>query len=251
MDTAANGASLGNVVATDPDGVTAYSGWTITGGNTDSIFAINGTTGEITVADNTNLDAGTTSSYTLQVRVSDGINTSLTESVDITVTNGNPDAPTISVGQVFGVSETAPNGTNVGTAIATDPQTGTTFSGWTITGGNADGIFAINGSTGQITVVDNTNLDYESTTSYTLTLTVSDGTNTSLPQSVTVNIGPENDNVPVINTSQTFNVSEIAANGTIADDDRDASGGAAGVAGVESSECAAGGHHHGSSSAHA
>lgn len=213
-DTVGNGTPVGTVTATDPDGVTVFSGWTITGGNTDGIFAINGTTGQITVVDNTNLDATATGSYTLQVRVSDGLNTSLTESVGITVTNGNPDPPTITAGQVFAVSETASNGTNVGTAVATDPQTGTTFSGWTITGGNADGIFGINGSTGQITVVNNTNLDYESTTTYALQLTVSDGTNTSVGQTVTVNINPENDELPVVTAGLSFSVADTVGNGT-------------------------------------
>ena len=62
-----------------------------------------------------------------------------------------------------------------------------------ITAGNGDGIFQINSSTGEITIADNTNLDYETTTSYTLTLTVGDGVNTSLEETVDIDITPVND----------------------------------------------------------
>jgi VCBS repeat-containing protein len=59
---------------------------------------------------------------------------------------------------------------------------------WTITAGNTDGIFAIDVATGAISVTDNTNLNFEATSSYTLTVTVADGVNTSTPQTVTINI---------------------------------------------------------------
>ena len=49
---------------------------------------------------------------------------------------------------------------------------------YSITAGNGDGIFAIDGSSGQITVVDNTNLDYETTQQYVLTIQATDGANT-------------------------------------------------------------------------
>ena len=62
----------------------------------------------------------------------------------------------------------------------------TKFSSWTITSGNTDSIFAITAATGEVTVVDNSSLDFETTTSYTLSLTVSDGTNISAVESVAI-----------------------------------------------------------------
>jgi hypothetical protein len=56
----------------DRDG-TAIS-YSITSGNTDSVFAINSGTGVITIAAGKSLDYEATSSYTLVVRASDGIN---------------------------------------------------------------------------------------------------------------------------------------------------------------------------------
>jgi len=213
-EAATNGTSLGTVTATDVDAGTTFSSWTITGGNTDNIFAINAATGEITVTDNSNLDFETTTSYTLSLTVSDGTNTSASQTVDIDVTNVSDSAPIITAGQSFDVNEAAGNGTPVGVVVATDVDTGTTFSNWTITGGNTDNIFAINAATGEITVADNTNLDFETTTSYTLSLTVSDGTLTSAIETVVINVTAANDNAPVITGGQTYNVSEGAANGT-------------------------------------
>ncbi len=63
-----------------------------------------------------------------------------------------------------------------------------TLSDWTILSGNEEGIFTIDSSTGEITIADHTNLDYESTTTYSLEVTVSDGTDTSEETIVTINI---------------------------------------------------------------
>ena len=86
-------------------------------------------------------------------------------------------------------------------SVASDADGGTIFSNWTITGGNTGGVFGINSSTGAISVVNNTNLDYETLAAYSLTVTVSDGLNTSLVQAVSVNITPVNDNAPIITSN--------------------------------------------------
>ncbi|WP_146413189.1 cadherin domain-containing protein [Crateriforma conspicua] len=198
---------VGTATATDSDGT--LQGWTITAGNGDGIFAINATNGQITIADNTNLDHESADSYTLTLQVGDGANTSATQTVTINVTDVNDVVPVIDAGQTFTVAENVADNHVVGTATATDPDG--TLQGWTITAGNGDGIFAINASSGQITIADNTNLDHESTDSYTLTLQVSDGANTSATQTITINVTDVNDVVPVINAGQTFTVAENVA----------------------------------------
>ena len=70
----------------------------------------------------------------------------------------------------------------------------------------------INASTGEITVGDNTNLDYESTTQHVLTVQASDGTRTDIA-SVTVDVNNLNDNDPLIN-DVTTDIDENAANAT-------------------------------------
>ena len=187
-ETIVNGHEVGTILATDTDAGTTFSNWTITEGNGDGIFAINSSTGEITVTDNTKLDYETKTSYSLTVTVSDGTNTSAGETVTVNVNNINDNTPVVTASQSFNVNEDAANTTSVGTVAATDADAGTTLSDWTITGGNGDGIFAINSSTGEITVTDNTKLDYETRTSYYLTVTVSDGSHTSSSETISITV---------------------------------------------------------------
>lgn len=97
-------------------------------------------------------------------------------------------------GNTFSLTENSANGTAVGTLSATDGDAGaTTFSDWTITGGNTGGAFAINASTGQITVANTAAIDFETTPTFNLTATVSDGVNTSAPIAVTINLNNANE----------------------------------------------------------
>lgn len=201
-ETAANGTSLGNVLATDADAGTTFSNWQITGGNAAGIFGINAATGQLSVVNNSNLDFETTTGYVLSITVSDGVNTSAVETVSISVLDQNDETPVVTPGQTFNVSEAAANGSSLGNVLATDADAGTTFSNWTITGGNSDGIFTINGSTGELIVADNTNLDFETASGYVLSLTVSDGTNTSSVETVSVNVVDANE-APGVSLSPT------------------------------------------------
>lgn len=214
-EAAVNGTSLGTVAATDGDVGTTFSNWTITAGNADGIFGVDTTTGRITVVNNTNLDFETSQVYTLTLTVSDGANTSSAETVTISVLDQNDELPVVGSGQSMSVSDAAGIGTVVGTVTAADADAGSILSNWQITGGNSDGIFGISSSTGQIQVIDDTDLDYATQNQYLLTVTVSDGANTSSPEVVTVNIIDSNPNAPVIDPGQSLVVAESAANGTV------------------------------------
>lgn len=122
----------------------------------------------------------------------DGMDDSNVATTTLTVVPQN-DAPVITPGQSFNVLENAANGAAVGTVAATDADTVGSLQDWTITAGNNDGVFAIDGTTGEITVADNTNLNYDTTPSYTLTLSVSDGTHTSAPEAVVIDVQAMND----------------------------------------------------------
>ncbi|NVK25849.1 MAG: DUF3372 domain-containing protein [Gammaproteobacteria bacterium] len=80
-------------------------------------------------------------------------------------------APTISSGSTITVTEGAENGSTVYTAAASDAE-GDSLS-WTIT--DSESIFAIDSSSGAITVADNSNLVADSLSNYQITVTVSDG----------------------------------------------------------------------------
>ncbi|MDQ1773074.1 cadherin domain-containing protein, partial [Labilibaculum euxinus] len=222
----ANSGAVGTVLATDGDAGTSFSAWTETGGTGASIFEINASSGAITVTDNSGIDYETTTSYTYTVTVSDGINTSASETITINITDVNDVAPVVTASQSFGIAENIANSGAVGTVLATDGDAGTSFSAWTETGGTGASIFEINASSGAITVTDNSGIDYETTTSYTYTVTVSDGTNTSAAETIAINITDVNDVAPVVTASQSFSIAENIANsgavGTVLATDGDA-----------------------------
>ena len=103
-----------------------------------------------------------------------------------TTTTTSPAAsPVISPGQGFAVSEAAAVATPVGTVLASD--TDSPITGFSIVGGNTDGIFSI-APDGRIKIADDSNLDYETTIQYVLSITATDGTNVSAPEPITVDI---------------------------------------------------------------
>ena len=67
----------------------------------------------------------------------------------------------ITASQVFNIDENVANTTVVDTALATDVDTVGSLQSWTITAGNADGNFAIDGSSGVITILNHSILNYE------------------------------------------------------------------------------------------
>jgi hypothetical protein len=90
---ATDGTSLGTLAATDVDGSTTFGSWAIVSGNNDGVFSINAATGELTVADRSNLNFAITPSYSLGVTVSDGVNTSAVQTVTVTVIDSPNNSP--------------------------------------------------------------------------------------------------------------------------------------------------------------
>ncbi len=212
---AANSANVGTVSGTDQDTPAQTLTYAITAGNGDGVFAINSSTGLITVADNSSLDYETTSQYSLTVQVTDdgSPNLSDTATVTINVTDVN-EAPVL--GNVtFSLGEDAANGANVGTVSGTDQDSPAQTLTYAITAGNGDGVFAINTSTGLITVADNSSLDYETTSQYSLTVQVTDDGSPNLSDTATVTINVTDVNDPPVLGDYTFSVSEDAANDAV------------------------------------
>ncbi|MEO0933082.1 MAG: DUF4347 domain-containing protein, partial [Cyanobacteria bacterium J06641_2] len=107
-----------------------------------------------------------------------GISEAVSKSISITPVN---DAPVIDKASLS-VDENAKKGTVVGTLTATDPEGTTDFSDWQITNkstydvdGDGRNPFAINATTGEITVNDSDDLDYENRTYSYVDVNVSDG----------------------------------------------------------------------------
>ena len=112
---------------------------------------------------------------TLTVSYTDGGDTRETlTSVPTNVVTDVNDAPTITGATTFTIAENAGDGAMVGIIIGADVDAGTTLT-YSIIAGNTNDAFAIGSATGAITVNGENKLDYETTPSYSLTVSVSDG----------------------------------------------------------------------------
>jgi hypothetical protein len=157
-------------------------------------------------------DGSESSSDSFVFKVADGsFNEFLGQTFHITVNPINDNIPVVTVDQTYTVAENIVNSGVVGTVLATDADEETTFSSWTISSGNTNSVFAIDASSGEITVADNSNLDFETTELYTLGITVSDGENTSLVETVNINVNDINEAPTAIQLSN----SSIAENSAV------------------------------------
>ncbi len=182
---AENQTTIGTVTASDADG-------------DDVTFTISGNDIEITSSGVLTFTAApdfeTKSTYTATVTASDGTNT-VTQDITINVTDVN-EAPTFTSNATYSAAE---NQTAIGTVTASDVE-----------GDNLT--FTISGS--DITIVSSSGVlefasapDYETQTSYSATVTVSDGTNTAT-QEITVNVTNVNDVAPEFTSNATFSAAE-------------------------------------------
>jgi serralysin len=183
---AENQTAIDTVTATDADG-------------DDVTFTVSGSELAITSAGVLTFasapDYETKTSYTATVTASDGTN-STTQAITVNVTDVN-EAPTFTSSATFSAAE---NQTAIGTVAVSDVD-GDTIS-YSISGSD----ITINSSSGVIAFASAPN--YETKSSYTATVSVTDGTNTTT-QAVTINITDVND-APIINSyfPSTFTVAE-------------------------------------------
>ncbi len=187
----------------------------------DGRFAINATTGVITVLDGSKLDFETATSHTIIVQAtsSDGSTSSQSFTINLTDVNEFTVGPVSDVNSAANtIAENATNGSAVGiTARATDLDASNNTITYTLSN-NAGGRFTINATTGVVTVANGALLDFESATSHSITVlaTSSDGSTSS--QAFTINLTDVNEfGVGAItDTNATPNqVVENAANGSL------------------------------------
>lgn len=167
-----NGEAFGQVIAHDGD-IGDTITYSIIGGSGASMFAINPTTGVLTVINAAALDYETIPSYTLTILATDSGVPTLTASTTVTVNVLNaPEntAPVITSTNTAAINENVAVGTLVKTVTSTDAESNTVT--YSITAGNSAGMFAINSATGAITTLRIPN--FEGTSSYTLTVQATD-----------------------------------------------------------------------------
>jgi VCBS repeat-containing protein len=180
-----NGTIVGTVVATDPDAGDSLT-FSISGGSGQTAFSIDAATGQISVAESSQLDFETTASFSLEVQVTDLGGNPASPTITVNLNDINED-PVVLLPPPSSVDENSPIGTIVGAVVATDPDAGDSLT-FTISGGSGSQAFSIDAVTGQITVADSTQLDFESTESFSLEVRVTDLGGNSASATITVNL---------------------------------------------------------------
>ena len=210
----ASGTNIGTAVsATDVDSGNTLT-YSLSGTDADS-FSIVSTSGQLQTSAALNYETKT--SYSVTVSVSDGNGGSDSITVTINVTNVN-EAPMFTDGDstTRSVAENTASGQNIGTAVsATDVDSGNTLT-YSLGGTDADS-FSIVSTSGQLQT--NAALDYENKTSYSVSVSVSDGNEGTDSIDVTISVTDvdEAGNDPPTFTdgsSTTRSVAENTASGT-------------------------------------
>ena len=203
-----SGVDIGAAVsATDPDDDTlTYS----LRGTDATAFSINSTNGQIRTS--AALDYETKSSYTVSVSASDG---TLTDTISVTININDIDetvpnrAPVFTEGNTAtrSIAENTTVGTNIGAAITATDADGNTLT-YTL-GGTDAAAFSIDSTSGQLRT--SAALDYETKTSYTVTITVSDGNDGTDAITVTINV-TDVDETPTNNVPKSNDLEETPTN---------------------------------------
>ncbi|MBE3117768.1 MAG: cadherin domain-containing protein, partial [Candidatus Atribacteria bacterium] len=186
-----NGTVVGSVAASDPDAGQSLT-YAITGGNTANAFAINATTGRVTVANSAALNFEAMPSFALTVQVTDNGTPALSDTgtVTINLTNVN-ESPTDIALSSNSVAENQPVGTTVGSLSTTDPDAGNTFTYDLVsgTGSTDNGAFTITGNSLRTAAV----FDYEAKKSYSIRVRSTDQGGLWMEKQFTVNVTNANE----------------------------------------------------------
>lgn len=181
-ENASVGTVVGGIIATDVD-TGAILTYSIVGGNSSGAFAIDATTGIITVANPGTLDFEIQSTFSLLIAVTDGVGApqSTTTSIDLLDLNELPTTLNLVGGTV---NENSSSGTMVGQLTSTDVDAGDS-STYTLID-DAGGLFAVDPVTGEVTVRGS--LDYETATNHIITARITDQGGLTLDRSFVLSV---------------------------------------------------------------
>ena len=174
--------------------------------NPNNAFAIDATTGEVTVADPNGLDFESAQTMQIEVTATSTDGSSSNATFDIGITDDNSEfsisAVTDSDAGANTINESASVGDSVGvTGFATDADAGDSVT-YSLTS-NPNNAFAIDATTGEVTVADPNGLDFESaqTMQIEVTATSTDGSSSNATFAINVNDVNEGATVTTSSTS--------------------------------------------------
>lgn len=196
-----NGQVIGTVGASDPED--DYLIFTIQSGNGSGVFSIDANTGVLSILDNTNLAP---SSYTLSIQASDS---KLTSSGTVIVNVLDADAPTLEETS-FTIAENPANGTVIATLYSNDEDG---LIDYKIISGNSSGAFALDPTTGKLSVNNAALFDAESTQQFSLQVQITEGSSNQFKsiQQILISLTDMNEFAPSLNTLTTQYIDEEAS----------------------------------------
>ncbi len=194
-NTVAEDASVGAVVGVTALANDADAGDSVSYSLSDDaggLFAVDATTGEITVAGA--LDHESSASHTIEVTATSTDGSTSTESFNINVSDVNETPPISAITDSNAAANTVTEDASVGavvgiTALATDPDAGDTVS-YALTD-NAGGLFAIDANTGVVTVAGA--LDAETAASHNVEVTATSTDGSTSTETFAVNVTDVNE----------------------------------------------------------
>ncbi len=194
------GYSLGTLSSIDPDAGESFT-YSIVGGADGAVFSLSG--------DQLLLNAGVLnfenkSSYSVRVRSTDSGGLWHEETLVINVLDIN-ERPQIG-NQSLGINENSANGTSVGWVVANDVDASDSVA-YRLVGGSGATAFSIDAVTGEIRVLDGSQLDFETNPSLDLTVEVQDTSGLTQTATVTIALIDIND-AAVLLTNAPLNVNE-------------------------------------------
>ena len=205
------GTNVGTVTITS-SGDSAISEITLSGTGSENFEVA--TDGTITVKAGANIDYETAVSYSLNAIAINNAGNSDSVIVTITVTNVVDNVPVLNTPANETFAEDVATADTTITTVTTDGSNDdeNTVTSYAITSGNTNGDFAIS-STGVITTVNA--LDYETTTSYNLTVKATNDAGDSSTVSFSVTVTNIVDNVPVLATTSEVDIIEESEVGVV------------------------------------
>ncbi|MDP2613881.1 cadherin repeat domain-containing protein, partial [Oceanobacter sp. 2_MG-2023] len=168
-------------------------------GDDAGLFSINSATGEVTLL--ADADYETKPSYSFIVTATDGAGNHTDQTVTLAVNNLDEVAPTITSGAIAtAIDENSGAGSVIYTATADDSADISDGVSFSLSGTDAS-LFSINSATGDVTLL--ADADYETKSSYSFTVTATDGAGSQNSQAVTLDVNDLDEVAPAFTSGST------------------------------------------------
>ena len=207
------GTIAGQITAIDPD-----AGQTVGYEFLDNAgpFAIDPITGTIRVANSQPWDFETIAPLVIRVRALDSLTPPASTIRNVTISPTDVNESPIIAGQQFTLAENPANGTIIGNIAATDPDQGVAGTlTYTIGAGGPTNVFSLNPTTGVLSVLDSSRVDFEQQSTWTFPVVVRDGGTPPLSSTASMTVRITDVNEPPRSLSFT-NVVSLAETANVA-----------------------------------